>query len=87
MWTELLPAMAGGTLIDHDAPDEPTEIVEAKLEGEPPSERIMIVGKDFSWMSLRQYAGVRVENGELEIATTFGQSCTVKLPARTEAKR
>ena len=85
MWTELLalPKWVGGRLVDHDAPDKPTEIVSAGLEQCDGAEFVTIHGKDFDCSYDRRYCGVggnppfAVPQGAISIYAQFGMSCTL----------
>ena len=54
MWSELLPRLVGGTLIDDDAPEWPTRIVGYRLE----ANYVAIVGEKFTMGGSRQYFGL-----------------------------
>ncbi len=54
MWSQILPKMVGGMLIDDDAPNDPTEIIGFKLT----ESIVMINGKDFDFGGAREYIGI-----------------------------
>lgn len=78
MWAELLPKMVGGTLTDHDAPDEPTPITGYELT----DQWVEVTGRDFSFASAREYIGINATGvpGRMVLRTAFGMSATVDMP-------
>lgn len=78
MWSELLPTLVGGTLTDHDAPNDPTPIVGYKLT----DDWVEVTGEAFSFGAARKYIGVSAGAGRggLTLHTTFGMGATVTRP-------
>lgn len=80
MWAELLPTFIGGTLTDHEAPQQPTEIVGFSLT----DHQVFIIGRAFDFGGNRRYIGVgpsETKPGAFHIYTSFGLDATVEPPA------
>jgi hypothetical protein len=81
MWSDLLPKMVGGLMVDDDAPYQPTEVVGYKLS----DEWVEITGQEFSFRAKREYVNAtRFVSGLVRIQTTFGEACTVTLPTEAD---
>lgn len=77
MWEQLLPAMVGGTLIDHDVPSEPTKIVGYELT----PDRVVIKGDDFTFGGAREYMGINAGHEEgTFLVRGYGIAATVRMP-------
>lgn len=74
----------GGTLTDHDALDEPTEIMEIVRRGD----WTVVKGKDFEWGGVSKYLGLRASpKGGMEISGPGGMGCTITRKADAEVQR
>lgn len=79
MWSELLPKMVGGTLIDHDEPNSPTEIVGYELT----ETHAYIKGRDFDFGGSRRYMGISANGqpGSFRVSG-YGIEATVRMPGK-----
>lgn len=81
MWSELLPKLVGGTLTDHDCPDEPTKVVGYELD----DKRVVITGEDFTWGGKRDCFFLRgLTATTVELIGPAGMSASVTFPTPLE---
>jgi len=57
MWADLLPKLVGGTMVDDDAPGEPTKIIGYELT----ETTVYIKGEDFDMGGARQFWGISAD--------------------------